>query len=119
MKQKLKDAASQHVTRLERRGAAALGTTVEEYKRGQTLVRIRAGAVGLVVVGVTLTVGLKITSEVGSQINSTEAQQGANDASAALGEISAFLPIISLTIAAASVIGLVSGSFGGARRADA
>jgi len=96
---------------LERRGAATLGTTPEQYKSGQTMMRIRGFAIGLVVVGVTLTIGLRITSELGNTINDTEAQQGASDATAGLTELPGFLPIIGLVVAAAAVISLVSGSF--------
>jgi hypothetical protein len=116
---KLRDLSNRQLRVLEERGAAALGTSVEEYHAGQTMTRIRGFAVGLVVVGVTLTVGLKITSEVGSQINDTDAQQGASDATAGLSELSGFLPIIGLVVAAAAVIGLVSGSFGGGMRGRA
>jgi hypothetical protein len=116
---KLSNLSNKQLRVLEQRGAAALGTSVEEYKAGQTMTRIRGFAVGLVVVGVTLTVGLKITSEVGSQINDTEAQQGATDATNGLSELSGFLPIIGLVVAAAAVIGLVSGSFGGGMRGRA
>lgn len=46
----------------------------------------------------------------------TQAQSGADDAISGLTEVSGFLPIIGLVIAAAVVIGLVSGGFGGGRR---
>jgi len=114
----LKESASRHVQTLKLRGEAALDN-VGGTRKGQALGMIQAGAISLVVLGLTLTVGTKITSEVGSQINSSTASQGANDATQSLLEISQFAPVIGIVLAASSVIALVSGSFGGPRRADA
>jgi len=114
----LKESASRHVQTLKLRGEAALDN-VGGTRKGQALGMIQAGAISLVVLGLTLTVGIKITSEVGGQINSTTASQGANDATQSLLEISQFAPVLGLVLAASATIALVSGSFGGPRRADA
>jgi len=118
VKQKIKRAATEQYRTLKLRGEAAVDN-VGGTRKGQALGTIQAGAISLVILGLTLTVGIKITSEVGTQINSSTASQGANDATQGLLELSGFAPIIGLVLAAAAVISLVSGSFGAATRADA
>lgn len=48
-----------------------------------------------------------------AELDDTTAQKGAQNATEGLNEISSFLPIIGLVVAAIIVIGLVSGGFGG------
>ena len=114
VKDRLENFTEEQLERLEAKGAQAVGVDPAEFRQaGQTMARIKGFSIGLVVVGVTLTVGLKITSSVGSQINDSTAQQGADNATEGLNELASFLPIIGLVVAAAAVIGLVSGGFSG------
>lgn len=118
MKQEIKRAATQQYRTLKLRGQAAVDN-IGGTRKGQALGTIQAGAISLVILGMTLTVGLKITSEVGTQINSSTASQGANDATQGILQLSGYLSIIGLVLAAAAVISLVAGSFGAGMRADA
>lgn len=45
MVDRIADMTDRQIRVLEERGAAALGTSVEEYKEGQTLVRLRAAEI--------------------------------------------------------------------------
>lgn len=74
-----------------------------------SLSRLQAYVIAFVVIGVAGTVGLDIMSSVKSNINDTTAEQGATNAIDGMNELLGFLPVIGLVVAAAVVIGLVSG----------
>lgn len=74
-----------------------------------SLGRLQAYVIAFVVVGVAGTVGLDIMSSVKSNINNTDAETGATQAIEGMNELLGFLPVIGLVVAAAVVIGLVSG----------
>lgn len=105
---RLKKMSEDQLRQLEQLGAQAVGV-----QPAQTMSQVKGFAIGLVVVGVTLTVGLKITSSTKSQINDSTAEQGASDALDGLQELSSFLPIIGLVVAAVVVIGLLTRGLGG------
>jgi len=77
-----------------------------------SLSRLQAYVIAFVVIGVAGTVGLDIMSSVKANINDTTAETGAQNAIDGMNELLGFLPVIGLVVAAAVVIGLVSG-FGG------
>jgi len=88
------------------------GTDMLEGKKvaGQvSLSRLQAYVIAFVTIGVAGTVGLDIMGSVESNINNTEAQTGAGNAIEGMNELLGFLPVIGLVVAAAVVIGLVSG----------
>lgn len=105
----LENKSDKFLSKMEQAGAQATG-----LEPAQSMAQLKGFAIGLVVVGVTLTVGLKIMGSVKSNINDSTAQTGASDAIDGMTELSGFLPIIGLVVAAAVVIGLVSQGFGGA-----
>jgi hypothetical protein len=74
-----------------------------------SLSRLQAYVIAFVVIGVAGTVGLDIMGSVKSNINDTTAEQGATNAIDGMNELLGFLPVIGLVVAAAVVIGLVSG----------
>jgi|SRR6056297_513181 len=74
-----------------------------------SLSRLQAYVIAFVTIGVAGTVGLDIMGSVKSNINNTEAQTGATNAIEGMNELLGFLPVIGLVVAAAVVIGLVSG----------
>jgi len=74
-----------------------------------SLSRLQAYVIAFVTIGVAGTVGLDIMGSVQSNINNTEAQTGASNAIEGMNELLGFLPVIGLVVAAAVVIGLVSG----------
>lgn len=74
-----------------------------------SLSRLQAYVIAFVVIGVAGTVGLDIMSSVKSNINDTTAETGATNAIDGMNELLGFLPVIGLVVAAAVVIGLVSG----------
>jgi hypothetical protein len=74
-----------------------------------SLGRLQAYVIAFVVVGVAGTVGLDIMSSVKANINNTDAETGAAQAIDGMNELLGFLPVIGLVVAAAVVIGLVSG----------
>jgi len=97
------------------------GTNALEGKEvaGQvSLSRLQAYVIAFVTIGVAGTVGLDIMGSVKSNINNTEAQTGATNAIEGMNELLGFLPVIGLVVAAAVVIGLVSG-FGRGKRGRA
>jgi hypothetical protein len=91
--------------------AETLQETGLEYPvAGQvSLSRLQAYVIAFVVIGVAGTVGLDIMGSVKTNINDTTAQQGATNAIDGMNELLGFLPVIGLVVAAAVVIGLVSG----------
>jgi len=74
-----------------------------------SLGRLQSYVIAFVVIGVAGAVGLDIMGSVESNINNTEAQTGAQNAIEGMNELLGFLPVIGLVVAAAVVIGLVSG----------
>jgi len=104
---KLKEMSKEQLRKFEAAGAQATG-----MQPAQSMSQLKGFAIGLVVVGVTITVGLKIMGSVRDNINDSTAQTGASDAISGMTELSGFLPIIGLVVAAAVVIGLVSRGFG-------
>lgn len=84
-----------------------------------SLGRLQAFVIAFVVIGVAGTVGLDIMGSVKSNINDTTAQTGAQNAIEGMNELLGFLPVIGLVVAAAVVIGLVSGFGGGMNRGRA
>jgi|SRR6056297_2193831 len=74
-----------------------------------SLGRLQAYVIAFVVVGVAGTVGLDIMGSVKTNINDTGAETGATNAIEGMNELLGFLPVIGLVVAAAVVIGLVSG----------
>jgi hypothetical protein len=74
-----------------------------------SLSRLQAYVIAFVTIGVAGTVGLDIMGSVKSNINNTNAEQGATNAIDGMNELLGFLPVIGLVVAAAVVIGLVSG----------
>jgi len=105
----LENKSDKFLSKMEAAGAQATG-----MEPAQSMAQLKGFAIGLVVVGVTLTVGLKIMGSVKDNINDSTAQTGASDAIDGMTELSGFLPIIGLVVAAAVVIGLVSKGFGNA-----
>jgi len=74
-----------------------------------SLSRLQAYVIAFVVIGVAGTVGLDIMGSVKANINDTSAETGAQNAIDGMNELLGFLPVIGLVVAAAVVIGLVSG----------
>lgn len=97
----------------------AVGEQVTGVEAGQSMAQLKGFAIGLLVVGVTVTVGLSIMSNVKSNINNSNAEQGATDAINGMTELTGFLPIIGLVVAAAVVITVVTRGFGNAQRGRA
>lgn len=87
------------------RGAAA----VNAVHPGQVSVsRLQTYAIAFVVIGVVLTVGLRVLGGIKTQINDSEAEAGAEQAIAGLSTFTDWLPLIALVVVAAIIIGLVS-----------
>jgi len=103
----LSSKSEQFLAKMEAAGSQATG-----LEPAQSMSQLKGFAIGLVVVGVTITVGLKIMGSAKDNINDSTAQTGASDAIDGMTELSGFLPIIGLVVAAAVVIGLVSRGFG-------
>jgi hypothetical protein len=80
------------------------------------MMQLKGFAIGLLVVGISVTVSLQIMSDVEQNINNGKVEQGAEDAIAGMAELTAFLPIIGLVLAAAVVITVVNRGFGLAGR---
>ena len=126
--QKASTFAHEQASRLKNAGSAAFSNKKKEIDQtadmlegmeleypvaGQvSLSRLQAYVIAFVVIGVAGTVGLDIMGAVQSNINNSEAQTGAANAIEGMNELLGFLPVIGLVVAAAVVIGLVSG-FGG------
>lgn len=67
----------------------------------------------LVVIGIILSIGAEITDDVKSDMTSgSTAEAAAANATEGIGELSSWMPLIGLVIAAAIIIGLVIGAFG-------
>lgn len=99
--------SEEFLRKMEQKGAAYTG-----MQPAQSMAQLKGFAIGFVVVGVTVTVGLNIMGSVKSNINDSTAETGAQDAIDGMTELSGFLPIIGLVVAAAVVIGLVTRGFG-------
>lgn len=84
-----------------------------------SLGRLQSFVIAFVVIGVAGAVGLDIMSSVQNNINDTAASQGAGQAIEGMNELLGFLPVIGLVVAAAVVIGLVSGFGSGMGRGRA
>jgi len=84
-----------------------------------SLSRLQAYVIAFVTIGVAGTVGLDIMGSVKDNINNTNAEQGATNAIDGMNELLGFLPVIGLVVAAAVVIGLVSGFGRGGTRGRA
>lgn len=99
--------------------AKAMIGAVTGKQAGQVSVqRLQGYAIAFVVIGVVLTVGLRVLAGVKDQINNTEAQNGATKAIEGLTTFTDWLPIIALVVVSAIIIGLVSmfrGGSGGQR----
>jgi hypothetical protein len=98
------------------------GTDYLEGKKvaGQvSLSRLQAYVIAFVTIGVAGTIGLDIMGSVKANINDTEAEAGATNAIEGMNELLGFLPVIGLVVAAAVVIGLVSGFGRGGNRGRA
>lgn len=108
IRSRLEQFSESQLRKYEARGRAFTG-----LEPAQSMSQLKGFAIGFVVVGVTVTVGLNIMGSVKSNINDTTAETGAQDAIDGMTELSGFLPIIGLVVAAAVVIGLVSRGFGG------
>lgn len=127
MKQKLKNKASSfkdkfQSKKIEKHNQVFAMTEHLEGKKvaGQvSLSRLQAYVIAFVTIGVAGTVGLDIMSSVKSNINDTEAETGATNAIDGMNELLGFLPVIGLVVAAAVVIGLVSGFGRGGMRGRA
>jgi len=93
------------------------GKEVDTKVAGQvSLSRLQAYVIAFVTIGVAGTVGLDIMGSVKANINDSSAETGATNAIDGMNELLGFLPVIGLVVAAAVVIGLVSGfGRGGAR----
>lgn len=79
--------------------------------RGQGLQGL---ALGLVSLGITAVIGMRVVSEIGSQMtaNSLEAN-AATDTISAIADIPGWMPIIVIAAVAAVVLGYVLGMFNG------
>ena len=69
-------------------------------------------AIGFVVVAIVLSIGADVTNSIAStNFNLTVAGAAANNGTAAMAELSSWLPTIALVIAAAVIIGVVVSYF--------
>lgn len=99
---------------------ALQGQEVDTKVAGQvSLGRLQAYVIAFVTIGVAGTIGLDIMSSVKDNINDTTAETGATNAIDGMNELLGFLPVIGLVVAAAVVIGLVSGFGRGGMRGRA
>lgn len=99
---------------------ALQGQEVDTKVAGQvSLSRLQAYVIAFVTIGVAGTIGLDIMSSVKSNINDSTAETGATNAIDGMNELLGFLPVIGLVVAAAVVIGLVSGFGRGGMRGRA
>jgi len=99
---------------------ALQGKEVDTKVGGQvSLSRLQAYVIAFVTIGVAGTVGLDIMGSVKSNINDSSAETGATNAIDGMNELLGFLPVIGLVVAAAVVIGLVSGFGRGGMRGRA
>ncbi|SDX38091.1 hypothetical protein SAMN05443574_1404 [Haloarcula vallismortis] len=100
------------LSRYERTGRAATEAAIASFKgkeAGQVSIdRLQGYAIAFVVIGVVLTVGLRVLSGVDAQINDTTASEGAQQAMDGLVTFTNWLPIIALVVVSAIIIGLVS-----------
>lgn len=97
---------------------AALGQLYGKSAGQVSINRLQGYAIAFVVIGVVLTVGLRVLAGVQEQINNTEASDGAASAMEGLTTFTEWLPIIALVVVSAIIIGLVSmfrGNNGGQR----
>lgn len=96
------------------------GSEVDTKVAGQvSLSRLQAYVIAFVTIGVAGTIGLDIMSSVKDNINDSTAETGATNAIDGMNELLGFLPVIGLVVAAAVVIGLVSGFGRGGMRGRA
>lgn len=80
-----------------------------EKRAGQVSIsRLQGYSIAFVVIGVVLTVGLRVLGGVKDQINDTSAEAGATNAIDGLSTFTEWLPIIALVVVSAIIIGLVS-----------
>lgn len=104
-------------SRYEQTGRAATEAAVAALKgkeAGQVSIdRLQGYAIAFVVIGVVLTVGLRVLSGVDQQINDSTASEGAQQAMDGLVTFTNWLPIIALVVVSAIIIGLVSMFRGG------
>jgi hypothetical protein len=77
-----------------------------------TMSALQGYAIAFVVIGVVLTVGLRVMGGVSDQINDSTASQGAQSAIDGLTTFTDWLPIIAIVVVSALIIGLVM-RFGG------
>jgi len=101
----------------EQTGRAAATAAVSKLtgkEPGQVSInRLQGYAIAFVVIGVVLTVGLRVLSGVNEQINDSTASEGAQQAMQGLVTFTNWLPIIALVVVSAIIIGLVSMFRGG------
>ena len=110
---KITGAASRKKQSIDEAAEMMEGMQLEYPVAGQvSLGRLQAYVIAFVVIGISGTIGLDIMSAVQSGMNNTAATTGADKAIEGMNELLGFLPVIGLVVAAATVIGLVSG-FGG------
>ena len=87
------------------RGAAAVNAV---HPGQMSISRLQTYAIAFVVIGVVLTVGLKVLGGVQDQINNSDAEAGATQAIEGLTTFTEWLPLIALVVVAAIIIALVS-----------
>lgn len=117
---KLKESAQEKKEHAEFMADTVQETGLSYPMVGQvSLSRLQAYVIAFVVIGVAGTVGLDIMSSVKSNINDSTAETGATNAIDGMNELLGFLPVIGLVVAAAVVIGLVSGFGRGGMRGRA
>lgn len=112
---RVKSGLQEKKSRVDMMAESMEGQELEYPVAGQvSLSRLQAYVIAFVTIGVAGSVGLNIMGSVKDNINDTAATTGAENAIEGMNELLGFLPVIGLVVAAAVVIGLVSG-FGGSR----
>jgi len=112
MRTGLTNALTRKANQLQQKGEMYARTGLAAFKgkeAGQVSIeRLQGYAIAFVVIGVVLTVGLRVLGGVKEQINSSTAAEGATNAIQGLTTFTDWLPIIALVVVSAIIIGLVS-----------
>lgn len=85
-------------------------------KKGMSLGDMYPAVMTIVLIGIVLGIGLYVLAETESNIDNGDASAAINDTISGLGDLSGWIAVIVVVIAAAIVLGVVIRSFGAGTR---